>query len=457
MRISTLACLVSIVSAASVSLGADHAAIVEEHLRPLIDARLIPGAVVAIHTEEGDSFHTIGTMSFTDRSPMREDTLFEIGSISKVFTGVLLADQIAHTELTLDTPLDRLLPEGTDAKPTGGVEITLRHLTTHTSGWFSMPTNIVPEDPEVPFRGYTRAMMFDMVSDITPKTTPGEHFEYSNLGVGVLGTVLADHAGGAYEAMVKERILTPLEIGGITITLDDDQRARLAPATLDGRETKPWGTMGPLDPAGMWVSDARDLLAFAKANLRDDDDPIDPVLAQARTPLEEVPYGEVCYNWFLARDGSTFWHNGMTGGYSSYMGVNPDLGMAVVVLTNGATLATTGAGEKIFQEAAGVDVEPLELGAPVLVDAARADRIIGKYASPFFSIVVTNEDGLIFAQLTNQAALRISPDQNDGSRFHYSAVEASLVFDLDEDKTKEAIAVTLHQNGMEIRCERVAD
>lgn len=451
----SIACLVSL-SLVSGALGApDYRAIVDEHLSPLIDAGLIPGAVVAIHHDGEDSIWTIGTMNYDDDTPMSADALFEIGSVSKVFTGVLLADSIARGEVTLDTTVDALLPDGIDAKDKDGTEVTLRHLTTHTAGWPSMPPNAVYSDPDDPFAGYSRERMFRVVENVAPKTTPGESFEYSNFGVGLLGTLVSDAGGGEYEALVKDRIFKPLGIGGITITLDEAQLERLAPATQEGRRTKHWTSMGTLDPAGMWVSDARSMLEFANANLRDDDDELDPVLMAAREPIGESPFGKVGMNWFQAQDGSSYWHNGMTGGYSSYMGMNQELGISIVVLTNGATLVTTAAGEKIFQEVAGMDVKPVDLPAVVKVDPDFAARLVGHYKSQFFELWITNENGRLFARITNQQALRLAQEADDPKTFRYEAVDAVLEFDLPAGG--DAGAVTLFQNGMEIRCERVEE
>ena len=297
--------------------------------------------------------------------------------------------------------------------------------------------------------------MFRVVENVEPTNTPGESFEYSNFGVGLLGTLVSDAAGGEYEALVKERIFKPLGIDGITITLNDDQLKTLAPATQEGRATKHWSSMGTLDPAGMWVSDARSLLAFTNANLLDDDDDLDPVLKAAREPIGESPFGKVGMNWFRAQDGRSYWHNGMTGGYSSYMGMNQELGISIVVLTNGATLVTTAAGEKIFQEVAGLDVEPVDLPAVVKVDPDFAQRLVGHYKSPFFELWITSENGRLFARITNQQALRLTQEAVEPSTFRYEAVDAVLEFDIPEDR--DAGAVTLFQNGMEIRSERVED
>src|SRR5690606_18850622 len=123
-------------------------------------------------------------------------------------------------------------------------------------GWPTAPINLMPADGERPFSGYTQDMMFAAVNAMPPKQTPGTEFEYSNFAVGLLGTLIANNAKsehqGDYEALVKERILMPLNINDFTIELNEEQTKRLAPPTVGGRNTKAWGKTGPIDPAGMW-------------------------------------------------------------------------------------------------------------------------------------------------------------------------------------------------------------
>jgi len=468
MKITMLASL-CMLSTASVSLTAfaeptteteskiDYAAVVEMHVRPAIDAELIPGAVVAIHADGQTHFYPIGTLNYDmDRSPTVQ-TLYEIGSISKVLTGVLFADAVRRDEVARDTPVNDLLPEGYSAQAKDGQGVLLWHLTTHTSGWATAPINLAPIDGERPFLGFTREMMFKAINAMPPKTKPGETFEYSNLAVGLLGTLIADNAGSGYEQLVKDRVLSPLGIEDFTITLSDEQQARLAPATTSGRATKPWGTMGPMDPAGMWITTAPGLMEFALANLEDQDDDIHESLALAREVLlENSGFGSVCSGWMLARDGTTYWHNGMTGGYSSYMGVNRAAGTAVVVLTNGATIQTTAIGEKLMQAVFGLNPDPISPTTIKRLDPKDSARLVGVYHSSLGADMTVSESrGRLFAQITGQQPLDLAPVEGKDHRFRFTLVEAELEFEVPEEGN--APSVTLFQNGMEIRWDRKED
>ena len=464
IALTAVAVLVS--SAPAVDL--DRQAIAQKHLQPAIDALLIPGAVVGIDYDGITTFHIVGTLNYDTDTKPTTGTMYEIGSISKLITGTLLADAIGRGEVTKDTPLNDLLPEGVQAHDgPGGEPIRLWHLTTHTSGWGTMPINLVVTNPDLPFAGYTIDMLMTGIEKTPVMHTPGTHFEYSNFAVGVLGSVLALHAGSDYETLSKERILSPLDIDDFTITLGDEQRRRLAPATRDGMDTLPWGTMGALAPAGMWTATAPALMAFAKANLRAPSEneaghqaDIYTAMELARQPLFSIKEmgQQVCMGWFIAGDGQSRWHNGMTGGYSSYLGINRDLGIAIVVLTNGASLYTTAAGEKIFQEVAGMHPDPIAPPIPHKLNDEETTKLVGTYRSQLgFDIDITTTHGLIYARLTRQPANRLHPvkEAKPGEkRFRYDGIDAELGFAMGEGK---ASAVTLYQNGMEMRCERVGD
>lgn len=438
----------------------DYTDLVAKQVMPAIEAELFPGAVVGIFKDGEASYYPIGTLNFDQDQAPTKDTLYEIGSISKVITGTLFADAIRRGEVTKDTLVDDLLPEGYKVKTKEGEEIKLWHLTTHTSGWATAPVNLAPADGEKPFTGYTQEMMFEAINMMPPKRAPGTELEYSNFAVGLLGTLISNNAEstnlGDYEALVKERILAPLGIKDFTIALNEDQQQRLAPPTDSGRITKAWGKTGPMDPCGMWVTDAPGLLKFAMANL---DDPkgqhegeIYESLAMSREPLFDLGNGgKICSGWFRAADGTTYWHNGKTGGYSSYMAVNPGFDTAVVLLTNGAAFETGAIGEKIIQAVFGMNPEPITIEPIEKLDPALTDRLVGVYHSTVgFDMMITVTRGRLFTQLTGQQPLELIKGEND--RFRIKVVDAEIGFEM--PKEGEAISATLFQNGMEIRCER---
>lgn len=438
----------------------EYSDIVAKQVQPAIDAEVFPGAMIAIYNNGQTHFIPMGTLNYDQDQSPTIDTLFEIGSISKVITGVLFADATRRDEVSRDTIVNDLLPDGTRVKWRPDEPLLLWHLTTHTSGWPTAPVNLVPADGERPFSGYTQDMMFDAINLMLPKQAPGKEFAYSNFAVGLLGTLIANNADsvnkGDYEALVKERILSPLNIDDFTIELNDEQIKRLAPPTVGGRNTKAWGKTGPMDPCGMWVSNAPGLLKFAVANLKAFDDSGEDItesLRLAREPLykSEEMRQQVCSGWFIARDGQGYWHNGMTGGFSSFMGLNRELDLAVVVLANGAGFETTVVGEKILQSIAGMNPDPIVIEIQEKLESSYTDRLVGIYrASLGFDMTISASRGKLFAQITGQQALELA--QVAENRFKIKLVDAQLGFDVPENGN--ATSVTLFQNGMEIKCER---
>jgi len=449
---------VSVCSSISIAVDEQIEETVQRHLEPVVEAGLIPGAVVGVYVDGEASYYSVGFLDFENGVKPCFGTLYEIGSISKVFTGVLFADAVRRGEVSKDTLVDDLLPGGVDAKDYKGTEVRLWHLTTHTSGWPTGPANLRPVDGEDPFADYTLEKLYKYISAASPMTVPGEEFQYSNLAVGLLGTLIAQNVDSEYERLVVERIFGPLGIEDIQITLDDDELARLAPATSGGRMVKHWSTMGPLDGAGMWVASVPAMLEFAVANFEDGDGDVFESLEMAREPLADNAWGgKVGFGWMLAGDKTTWWHNGMTGGYSSYMAVNPTLEIAVVVLSNGASGYTTPAGTKIFQELAGMDVEPVKIKVAEKIDEDYAARLVGNYKSSILEMTITTKNGKLFAMVKGQSAFLVVPVEGEigGDRFRYQAVDAELGFDVPVEG--EATSVTLYQNGVEYVCERVGD
>ena len=462
----TAAVLLAPIASAAEQAALDRDAIVTKHLTPLIEAYEVPGAMVGLYHDGELSFHPFGTLNYDTEQAPDLDTLYEFGSIGKVLTGTFLADAIRRGEVTKNTKLKDIVPEGTEVvKGSEGTEIELWHLTTHTSGWGGAPINLVTTDPDRPFFGYTKAMLYPALGTTPLTFEPGEGFTYSNLAVGTLGTVLADYLGGDYEALVKERIIEPLGITEMTITLNDEQSSRLAPPTRSGINTKTWHDPNPFAPAGLWVTSAPQLMTFAMANLAEPESDAPAIyesLAMAQQPLHfiEPMQQQVCFGWFVARDGESRWHNGMTGGFSSYLGISHKHDIAVVVLTNGATFGTTVVGERLFQELAGMNPEPIELKRPDPIDNELASRIVGTYKSQLgFNIEVIVKHDMLYARLTNQTVNRLHPidEVNAGEpRFQYDAIDADLGFELPEDGN-EATSVTLYQGGREMKCVRVKE
>lgn len=389
------------------------------------------------------------------RSP-DEKTLYEIGSISKVFTSLLLAEAVESGRLKLDDPISNVMKELAEKNPTVGNTITFKHLSHHVSGLPVMPDNITPADSTNPFDGYDRDMLTKYMLTAKPERKPGEGYEYSNLGVGLLGDLLSRQAGVSYETLLKEKLTGPLKMSDTTIKLSPEQQARFAPphnAAL--LPDKAWD-FDALAGCGAIRSNIDDMLLFAEASLNPPDGPFGKAIELAWKEHKPAKQGNhaMGLGWMIAQDGSTRWHNGQTGGYQSMMLVSRQTNCAVVLLCNTAGSGTDALAEQIIQTVVGLNVQPKTFEKEFKVDPKVAKRLEGKYElAPGFVITVQVKDGRMMAQLTGQQFLALIPKSE--TEWKYQLVDATLKFELPESGNSPK--VTLFQAGREMPSPRLPD
>ena len=266
-------------------------------------------------------------------------SVLEIGSLTKVFTGLALARLVVRGVVELDEPLAKVLPEGATVPARGGEEITLRQLATHTSGLPRLPTGMLlpallnPGRPD-PYAHCTTPVLLAALARTRLGAVPGRRFRYSNFGAGLLGLALAHRAGVSYEMLVTREIGTPL---GLADTGLEDDPARLAQGhDPRGRPVEPWH-LADLAGAGGLRSTGADLATFLHAQLTADD--------EAVRFSREVRHRVTAFAWIHlgwmgrrlhARQGGhlQLWHNGATGGCCSFAAFDPEKQVAVAVLTD---------------------------------------------------------------------------------------------------------------------------
>lgn len=322
---------------------------VETLVRPLLEDRPHLGLVVGV-TRDGDrQVFGYGRVTLDGRPQVpSEDTIFEIGSITKVFTGVLLADLVRSKRLRLEDSLQRHLPAELVVPRGDDREITLLDLATHTSGLPVQPPRIglfalARGDPANPYEKYGQAELRATLQKLHLNRPVGSRFEYSNLGVGLLGQAVARAAKEAsYEELLVRRLTGPLGMNDTRIRLAAGQRKRLAGGhTIKGKPTSEW-TFASLEACGGLRSTVRDLLIFAEANLGRPESQLGPVLRMAQAHRRDTGRnGEsVGLCWMRQQlkpaERLLLWHNGGTGGYRSFLGCIPTDRVGVVVLSNSA-------------------------------------------------------------------------------------------------------------------------
>ncbi|MFP4311781.1 MAG: serine hydrolase domain-containing protein [Nitriliruptoraceae bacterium] len=266
-----------------------------------------------------------------------ERTSFQIGSITKVFTALLLADAVHRGEVTYDQPLTTVFPAAA-AHPSGR-PIQLADLASHTSGLPRLPRGsaaMARRSRDDPYVGFTDAHLEAALTD-PPRRAPGGRPRYSNLGAGVLGEALARVTGWSYEALVQERIAAPLGLVDTRVQPDGSEASVSVGHTRRGRPVGDWH-LASLAGAGALRSSVADLLLLLEAHLAPASSPLELAIRDVMRPRARVNRSlGIGLGWHLLhrRGGASWWwHNGGTGGFRSFVGFDPAAARGVVALAN---------------------------------------------------------------------------------------------------------------------------
>ncbi|MCZ4122247.1 serine hydrolase domain-containing protein [Streptomyces sp. H39-S7] len=322
----------------------------------LADRAGASGTVVALRLGDERAFLTGGRTAHLGGDPVDADTRFEIGSLTKVLTALLFAQQAAHGELAHDDPVSRFLPPGAGPRARGA-PMTLLHLATHTSGLPRLPPGLVASGRAHwltnPYAAFTHDDLLRAVRRTRPRFEPGSGWRYSNFGVGLLGHLLARAAEGAdaddvtpgpreshrgYEHLLTARVLRPLGMRRTDCAADLPQ----ATGYWHGRARPAWRIPG-LPAAGAARSSGRDLLRLLDA-LIDPGTAPDPALraglVDVLRPRLAVPRDTrrlgLIWNIQPRPGHDLYHHSGGTRGFLSFAGFSPQAGVALVALTNTA-------------------------------------------------------------------------------------------------------------------------
>lgn len=416
------------------------------------------GIVVGLITPQGQRVIAYGHLEKGDSRPLNGDTIFEIGSVTKVFTSLLLSEMVQKGEMQLSDPVAKYLPETVKVPEKDGKQITLVDLATHTSGLPRMPANFAPQNPNNPYVDYSAQQLYQFLSSYTLTRDPGSQYEYSNLGAGLLGFAIARRAGKSYEELVKTRICYPLGMKSTTITLTPEMKERLAVGHgVVGLQTVDnWDLGPPFAGAGALRSTTNDLLKFLAANLSLVKTPLAGAMAAMVTVRRPtgIPNLEVALGWhILTADGKEIvWHNGGTGGYRTFIGFDPKSRIGVVALSN--TESPEGVddiGRHLLDEKVPLWQPPKEPQV-VQVDPKIFDGYVGTYQlEPKVSIAVTQEGGHLYAQTTGDAKVEIFPVSP--KEYFVKGIDVRLTFVTDDEG--RAAELIVRKNGSEAHAKRV--
>ncbi|MBC7369616.1 MAG: serine hydrolase [Undibacterium sp.] len=407
------------------------------------------GVAVAWVDADGAAFFSAGKFSADDARAITADTQFEIGSVTKVFTALLLAESERLGKVSRNDPAAMYLLPADDPDQVKLAKITLLALTTHSSGLPRLPANIGanPDGNPDPYATYDRAALVAGLRLHGPAAPVGRSVAYSNFGVSVLGEALGAAWGTTYAAALEAHVLGPLGLKHTALAMRGSAWPEgLAPGHGgDGKRVGHW-TFLACAPAGALRSSARDLAIFLQAARGGADMPLHAAFAATTTaqrPVEDMG-GQIGLGWFLQGDAArpVVWHNGGTGGYRSFVGFVPGAnGAGVAVLTN----------HQASVDEIGYALLGSKPAKPAVAAVTDPETYVGRYPlTPAFAIDITAARGTLFAQATGQG--RVGLRETAPDRFALAGVPAEISFE--RDAAGKVVALVLHQNGADQRAPR---
>jgi CubicO group peptidase (beta-lactamase class C family) len=420
------------------------------------EARKAVGIIVGLVDAGGRQVMAGGATAPGGTALPDADTVFEIGSITKVFTSLVLADMVERGEVKLEDPVAKFLPSTVKVPSRNGREITLLDISNQVSGLPRLPNNLKPADPNDPYADYSPARLYEFLSGYTLTRDIGEKYEYSNLAVGLLGQALALKAGMSYEELIRRRVLEPLEMRDTAIVLPERLMKRLAVGTDAALSpVKNWA-FDALAGAGAIRSTTNDMLKFVAAAMGLGKTPLRAAfdrMLQTRRPTG-TPDLDIALGWHIWKKYGTeiIWHNGGTGGYRSFAGFDPAKKKGVVVLCN-TSFGVDDLGLHALEPQWPVAHfrPPVERKA-VPVDAKTLESLVGEYElRPGFTLTVSVTAGKLFMRATGQAMFEYLPE-SPTEFFHKTAdIQISFV----KDASGVVTGLVLHQDGFDREAKKI--
>lgn len=299
--------------------------------------------VIGFVDPNGTRIFSFGNMSKAHNVPVNENTLFDIGSITKTFTTLLLADMVKQGIVNLTDPIDKYLPASVKVPEFNGIKITLEDLGTHTSGLPEWPSNIWLNNKVGTINPhYNASLLYQGLSNTKLTREPGSKFQYSSFGIGLLGHILSLKAGIPFDQLLKDRILNVLGMNDTKITLSQNEiKNRFPVGHMGGKEISTPTIPTIMADAGAYRSTAADLLKYVSANLGflhtklDDAIQLQHLIRHSGIPLNLVNYsGYVALDYrILTNLGTeTLSHSGAINGWNANIAFIPAKQIGVVTL-----------------------------------------------------------------------------------------------------------------------------
>ena len=421
-----------------------------ERVESNISQRIAEGPLVGVSVgyiaPDGEiSYLTKGNLSSEKSQKVTPQSVFKIGSVTKVFTTLALARFIDERSITLETKADSLLGPKLSLPAYEGQEITLRDLVTHTSGLPRLPGNLQMLDPQNPYKEYSESKLQQFLADYKLTREPGSRFQYSNLGMAIVGHILEEQYDMSYDQIIKQIIARPLQMQRAGIHLPAVDSSAFTRGHKNGNPVPYWD-FPAVEAMGGLKSTTIDLTTFIKAHLGSRNS-LSTAISMVQDPLFDIGKSnkrvdKVGMGWMLSTEqDSIWWHNGGTGGYSSFVGMNAETGAGVVVLSNTQS-SIDDIGFHLLDQNHQLDQ---------MLSAQKLEKYVGQYKlNAGISYNISRDKNQLYVQKSGQQKIAIYPEKDHV--FSLKVVNAKIEFAVTQEGVQKLV---LHQNGQQYSAQKV--
>lgn len=415
-----------------------------------------PGIVVGVTGPRGRNVVAYGVAGQDSKRPLDGDSVFEIASLTKVLTALILADMAARKEVTLIDSVTQYLPERV-LNPAVR-EMSLVDLATHSSGLpLRMPGVEVSERP-YPYGAVGRREFYAALATFTANKPSGSTYEYSNFGYAVLGEALAHRADMPFRRLLETRVLTPLALEDTGYTLSGSMHSRVVTGHDIGLAPVKAAQLGMFEPSGGLYSTVSDMLDFLEvASGRRDS----PLSGAARALLDTArpsnyPRAIQSLGWRITNfhGHKIVWSNGSATGFRSFMGFSPKTGVGVVAFENASSdVGPDDIGKHLIDDYYPVNLQGPDDRKEITLAPAVLDRYVGKYQFRDKSTVSIVRDGsMLVAQWPHGASPLFAEAE---SRFFMRDADTQISFSGHGPRNTKARELTVHENKLEFSATRI--
>ena len=312
---------------------------VDSLVRPYIQLKHTAGLGIAVINNGKVTTYSYGESKKGEKQlPDANKTMFEIGSVSKTFTAILLADEVVKNKMSLEDPINKYLPDSIPKLAFKDVPITLKTLSNHTSGFPRLPMNLYKngDNLNTPYQNYDEKRMFTYLKNFKPFREVGLNYDYSNFAVGLLGSILAKQNNTTYEHLLIDKICKPLNLKNTKITLKGTDNQFFAQGYDEKDKAVSAWDLNSLAGAGGIRSTVSDMAKYVEANMSKAPKKLQKAIDLTQTITLNKGQNVIGLGWhFLTRKGHTIiQHSGGTGGFRSFVGFDKERQMGIVLLSN---------------------------------------------------------------------------------------------------------------------------